>query len=367
MQLLTSVTDEMIFTLTTGSGFATTTMVEVSTVGDFTTPLTTNSSPSHCQGENQHFALTFFLCLVFFIGFLLNMFSLWVFCCRFPCWTSGTTLQFHLALSDAIATPVTPMMAVYFAMGNDWPFGRFLCQVKIALLSSHFYGSTIFLTLISIHRYITVVHFNKSCRFKRKAFVQKLCACVWCLLAIQALVYAILLPPSKEKGSSQCLSIHQRNLTDFYFIINFFLFIFGFLIPFSVSAVCYGRLANTLTNLNSSTAKGLKVKLKSQRMIGVCLLIFGVCFLPLNIVRTLGVVLKKFFPEKCDVLQQIETAYYTTWILAGVNSCLDPVLYCFGSQNFRDAFQSFQAGKLDVPNRPNRSESEMTANQREMD
>ncbi|MEQ2297644.1 hypothetical protein AMECASPLE_036691 [Ameca splendens] len=337
-------------------------MPEMITAGVFSTMLNISNSSFHCQGENQHVALTVFLCLVFFIGFLLNIFSLWVFCCRFPCWTSGTTLQFHLGLSDAIATPVTPLMAVYFAVGNDWPFGQFLCQVKIALLSSHFYGSTIFLTLISIHRYATVVHFNRSCCMKQKVFVRKLCACVWCLLVIQAVIYAILLPTSKERGNSQCLSIHQNNLTNSYFIINFILFIFGFLLPFSVSAICYGRLANKLTNLNISTSKGLKVKLKSQRMIGVCLFIFGVCFLPLNVIRTLGVVLKKFYPLKCSVLQHIETAYYATWVLAGVNSCLDPVLYCFGSQNFREAFKSLRTGKMDVPNRPNRSDSEMTAN-----
>ncbi|XP_040899048.1 P2Y purinoceptor 4 [Toxotes jaculatrix] len=314
-----------------------------------------------CLGENQHVAIPVFLCLVFFVGFLLNTFSLWVFCCRLPCWTSGTMLQFHLALSDAIATPVTPMMAVYFAMGNDWPFGRFLCQVKISLLSSHFYGSTIFLTLISIHRYTAVVHFNKSSFMKRKDFIRKLCAGVWSVLLIQAVIYAFMLPPGKVGDNSQCLSIHQRNLTDIYFVINFILFIFGFLLPFLVSAVCYSRLANTLTRLNISTAKGLKVKMKSQRMIGMCLVIFGLCFLPLNVVRTVGVVLKKYYPKECEVLQQIETAYYASWIFAGVNSCLDPLLYCFGSQNFRDAFQSFRIGqKTEVPNR---SDSEMTANQ----
>ncbi|XP_018523886.1 P2Y purinoceptor 2 [Lates calcarifer] len=313
-----------------------------------------------CHGENQHVSITVLLCLVFFLGFLLNTFSLWVFCRRLPSWTSGTTLQFHLALSDAIATPVTPMMAVYFSMGNDWPFGQFLCQVKIALLSSHFYGSTIFLTLISIHRYTAVVHFNKSSCMKRKDFVRKLCAGVWSLLLIQSLIYAFMLPPSKEGGNSQCLSIHQKNLTDTYFVINFILFIFGFLLPFLVSAVCYSRVANTLTRLNISTAKGLKVKVKSQRMIGVCLVIFGLCLLPLNVIRTVGVVLKKYYPQQCYVLQQIETAYYASWILAGVNSCLDPLLYCFGSQNFRNAFGSFRIAQVDVPNR---SDSEMTANQ----
>lgn len=322
-------------------------------------PGNSSNASGLCLAESQHVSITILLCLVFFIGFLLNTFSLWVFCCRLSCWTSGTMLQFHLALSDAIATPVTPMMAVYFAMGNNWPFGRFLCQVKIALLSSHFYGSTIFLTLISIHRYAAVVHFNRSSCIKRKEFVKKLCAGVWSVLLIQSLIFAFSLPTTKEGSNRQCLSIHQTKLTESYFVINFVLFIFGFLLPFFVSVVCYGRLANTLTRLNISTPKGLKVKVKSQRMIGMCLVIFGLCFLPLNVVRTVGVILKKYYPQQCHVLLHIETAYYTTWILAGINSCLDPLLYCFGSQNFRDAFQSLRIGQGDVQNR---SDSEMTAN-----
>ncbi|XP_034451726.1 P2Y purinoceptor 2 [Hippoglossus hippoglossus] len=316
-----------------------------------------------CHEENQHMSLIVLLCLVFFLGFLLNAFSLWVFWCRMPRWTSGTILQFHLALSDAIATPVTPMMAVYFIMDNKWPFGWFMCQVNIALLSSHFYGSTIFLTLISIHRYTTVVQFNKSSHMKQKPFVKKLCAGVWFLMLIQALVYASLFPPffvSTPKGNIQCLSIHQGNLTNSYFVINFVLFICGFLLPFVVSVVCYTRLAGSLTRLNISTAQSLKVKVKSQRMIGMCLVIFGLCFLPLNVMRTVGVVLKKYYPHKCHILLQIEKAYYACWILAGVNSCLDPLLYCFGSQNFRDAFKSLRIVQGDAPNR---SDSETSANQ----
>ncbi|XP_041793647.1 P2Y purinoceptor 2 [Chelmon rostratus] len=313
-----------------------------------------------CLGETKHVSIACLLSLVFFLGFLLNMFSLWVFCCRLPSWTSGTTLQFHLAVSDAIAIAATPMMAAYFAMGNDWPFGRFLCQVKIALLSLHFYGSIMFLTLISIHRYTAVVHVNRSSYMKRKDFVRKLCAGVWSLLLIQALIYAFMLPPSKEGSHNHCLSIHQKKLTDTYFIINFILFIIWFLLPFFVLTACYGRLANTLTRLNISRANGLRVKEKSQRMIGMCLFIFGLCFLPLNVVRTVGVVLKKYYPGQCHVLMQLETAYYASWILAGPNSCLDPLLYCFGSQKFRDTFQSLRIRQGDGPNR---SDSEMSANQ----
>ncbi|XP_029916561.1 P2Y purinoceptor 2 [Myripristis murdjan] len=322
-------------------------------------PLNSSNESESCPVQPQHVSINVLLNLVFLLGFLLNSFSLWVFCCRMPRWNPGTMLQFHLALSDAIATPATPMMAVYFAMGSHWPFGQFLCQVKIALLSSHFYGSTVFLTLISIHRYVAVVRFNRGSCMKRKAFVKKLCAGVWFVLLIQAVIYAFILPLGKAGRNNQCLSIHQKDLTEAYFVINFILFIFGFVVPFLVSAFCYKRLASTLTHLNVSTAKGLVVKVKSQRMIGVCLVIFGLCFLPLNMTRTVGVVLKKYYPQQCHVLLRFETAYYASWILAGVNCCLDPVLYCFGSQRFMATFQSLRTGLKDVQNR---SDSDLSGN-----
>lgn len=324
------------------------------------TTLNSSNVSGPCQDEAPHASIITLMLLIFFLGFLLNVFSLWAFCCRFPTWTSGTLLQFHLAISDAMATPVIPMMAVYFAKGNVWRFGHFLCQVKIALLSCHFCGSTVFLMLISIHRYISVVHFNRSSYLKQKNFVRKLCAGIWCGLLIQALIYGIILPPTKVGGEYKCLSVYQAKLTDILFVINFIHFIVSFLLPFFVSAVCYGRLALTLTSLNINSAKGLKVKVKSQRMIGVCLLIFGVCLLPLNVIRTVGIVSKKYYPGHCRLLARMETIYYVSWIFAGVNTCLDPLLYCFGSQNFRDAFGSFRIRQRDITNK---SDSETTANQ----
>ncbi|CAB1432331.1 unnamed protein product [Pleuronectes platessa] len=112
-------------------------------------PKNNSNGSGPCEDGKQPMSLIVLLCLVFFLGFLLNAFSLWVFWFRMPRWTSGTTLQFHLALSDAIAFPVIPMMAVYFVIDNNWTFGRALCHVNVALLSAHFYGSTIFLTLIT--------------------------------------------------------------------------------------------------------------------------------------------------------------------------------------------------------------------------
>ncbi|KAK9974960.1 hypothetical protein ABG768_023024 [Culter alburnus] len=300
------------------------------------------SQGNTCSPEPEHVSLAVILCLVYLLGLLLNGFSLWVFTCRIHKWNSGTILQFNLALSDAIITPLTPLMAVYFAM-DDWIFGGFICQLKIAVLSVHFSGSVIFLTLISIHRYMTVVHFRRSSLMKRKTFVKKLCAGIWCFLIILGIIYGCLLPVTTEKTSvtekMQCLTIHQTTLTDAYFIINFVFFFFWCILPLTISVFCYSRLASSLSRININSVQGQSVKNKSLKMIGICLVIFGLCFLPLNVVRTIGVVVKKYHPKECMLLLRLQTAYYVCYILAGINCCLDPLIYFFGSSNFIKAFR----------------------------
>ncbi|XP_060739286.1 cysteinyl leukotriene receptor 2-like [Tachysurus vachellii] len=311
-----------------------------------------------CPPVAQHISLTVLLCLVYMTGLLLNGFSLWVFIFRMSKWNSGTVLQFNLAISDLLASPATPLMAAYFVNGNNWEFGTFLCELKIALVSAHFYGSIVFLTLISVHRYVVVVHFKRSSPFKRKAFVKKLCFVVWLFLLSGAIVYAILLPVTNEDGHKQCLSIHQSKLTSAYFIINFVLFTLGFLVPFITAAVCYSCLARSVIKVNVNSMHGQTIKSKSLKMIGLCLVIFGLCFFPLNVTRTVAVIIKKYYPEHCQLLLHTETAYYFSYVLAGINCCLDPLIYFFGSHNFNKAFRGSVRMVKRHQEKDNKTESE---------
>lgn len=298
------------------------------------------SLPDLCEPESQHITLTIILSLLFLGGALLNGFSLWVFWFRMKNWSAGTILQFHLGLSDVIVTPVTPLMAAYFAMGNSWPFGQFLCQLEIALLSVHFYGSIMFLTLISIHRYLAVVRHKSNCAMKRVGFIRKTCGAIWLLLLAQGTSCFVFLGTSQVGNRTQCLSIHQGEYIEAYFVMNFIMLFPAFLLPFSIAAVCYCRLASSVSRINANSAKGQAIKARSLKMVAVCLLIFGVCFAPLNVTRTVGVMIKKYYPEQCRLLLKVETSYYVAWILACANCCFDPLIYCFGSPDFNSAVHS---------------------------
>lgn len=49
--------------------------------------------------------------------------------------------------------------------------------------------------------------------------------------------------------------------------------------------------------------------------------------------------MKKYHPKECMLLLRLQTAYYVCYILAGINCCLDPLIYFFGSSNFIKAFR----------------------------
>ncbi|XP_015462741.3 lysophosphatidic acid receptor 6-like [Astyanax mexicanus] len=293
-----------------------------------------------CPMEPKHISIAIVLCMILLLGLLLNIFSVWVFMCRMPKWKPGTILQFHLAVSDAAICPLAPFIMVYFAKGGNWPFGNFMCRLKIALLTTHFYGSILFLTLISVYRYVSVVYHRQDSRLKQKDFVKKLCAGVWLFVLVKGAVCAALIGESTVGNQTVCLNIHQTNNINVYFAMNLIFFIPGFLVPFSISLYCYIRLARSVSTINICHQKGKRIKSKSYKMVAICLVIFGLCFLPMNVVRTVVVVVKKYFSGNCDLLSKVETAYYVSWVLSSANCCLDPLIYCFSSENFTKAVRS---------------------------
>ncbi|TSV94903.1 Cysteinyl leukotriene receptor 1 [Bagarius yarrelli] len=199
---------------------------------------------------------------------------------------------------------------------------------------------SVFLTLISIHRYVSVVYHSQEFCIKQKAFVKKLCVGVWVFMLINGLVFILVLDASTLGKHTLCFSIHQEQYIKFYFGVNLALLLLGFLIPFTISLVCYSRLARSVSGINICHQKGKLIKRKSCQMIAVCLLVFVVCFMPINVIQTVMVVVKKFYPKHCHLLLQLETSYYASWILSSANCSLDPLIYCFSSKNFMTAFRS---------------------------
>ncbi|KAG9465790.1 hypothetical protein GDO78_017726 [Eleutherodactylus coqui] len=293
-----------------------------------------------CQPQTINRFIPIFLSFIFFIGFMLNCISLWIFWFRVKQWNSTVILQFNLAISDAIITPAAPLIIIY-SLTDHWTFGTFLCQFKVFLLSTHMYGSIYFLTLISIHRYFTVAQNVRRKALTTKPFITRLCIAVWVCLLLQGIPFFFVLQTSEVHGVTKCLSFHQTEQAVLFFVWNWVILFSGLLLPFMTTLVCYSLLIQYMLNVNPMNTLTNVMVSKSVQTIFVSLVIFIICYIPVHITRTMGVTIILFFPTMCSLLEGVEVAYYITWMLSGTNCCMDPIIYCYASDRFRLTFTSW--------------------------
>ncbi|KAM5145491.1 P2Y purinoceptor 4-like [Mantella aurantiaca] len=249
-------------------------------------------------------------------------------------------LQFNLAISDALITPAAPLIVMYY-LSNKWTFDLLLCQLMVFLLSTNMYGSIYFLTIISIHRYVTIAHNFKRSALARKMFIQKLCLFVWGCLLCQGLPFFLVLKTTKVQGITKCLSFRKTEQSYLFFAWNCVILFTGLLIPFSITLVCYSFLIRYMRKVNPINTFSKVMVSKSVRTISISLIIFIICYIPIHITRTLGVTIMLLYPDLCSLLESVEDAHFYTWMLSGTNCCLDPLLYCFASKRFKYAFTSW--------------------------
>ncbi|XP_061460468.1 P2Y purinoceptor 2-like [Rhineura floridana] len=313
---------------------------------------TTNTT--QCQPWELHLAIPVLWGILSVGGLVFNSISLWIFWFTIKRWNSSIMLQFNLALVDVIVLPVTPLMVTYFSLGNHWPFGQFICQFQVFLLSTHLYGSIYFLMLISIHRYQVVVHYNAKSLWRQKSFLKKLVLVFWAFLILQGLPLFFFLRTAVIDKSIKCLSIYQSKLAYLYLAYRVFLGVVCFLIPFGICLTSYAMLGAYIAQISQANLRGRVMKTKSRQMITITMVIFTVCFAPLHICQTVGVIVRYYWTS-CTLRYCVEIAYYVSLVFSMASCCLDPFIYNFANEKFHKSFSNsltrllFSKGKKRCP------------------
>ncbi|XP_063794548.1 P2Y purinoceptor 4-like [Pseudophryne corroboree] len=299
--------------------------------------LNTSGNYTGCQTPPTIPFTPIFLSFIYFVCFVFNCISLWIFWFRVKQWNSSVVLQFNLAISDAIITPAAPLMIIY-SVTDHWTYGTFLCQFMAFMLSVQVYGSIYFLTLISVHRYFTVARNNNSTSWTRKPFITKLCLGVWGFLLVQGFPFFFVLQTSEVHGVTKCLNSHRTELAMLFFVWNWVALFTSVLFPFSITLVCYILLSRYILKVNPMNTLSKVMVTKSLQTILVSLIIFIICFIPVHITRTVDVTISLFFPTLCSLLEIVDVSYYFASLMTATNCCLDPIIYCFASARFRSTF-----------------------------
>ncbi|XP_041957665.1 chemokine-like receptor 1 [Alosa sapidissima] len=236
--------------------------------------------------------------------------------------TVNSSWYLSLAVSDFLFCTTVPFNGVYMATGH-WHFGLFMCKFISVAFPLNMYSSIFLLLVISVDRCMCVVFpvWTQNHRtLRRSSAIIVLVWIVSALLTLPSLVF-----PTTQTIKDQTKCIHDHNSTAFsresVVLIGF---VFGLAIPLMVIVICYSVIMLKLrANRMMRSSKPFKV-------MTAVIITFVMCWLPFQIFRLMEV----YYTSCSSAL--LKTGIQVTITIAYANSFMNPILYSFMGQDFRN-------------------------------
>ena len=281
--------------------------------------------------------------VIFLLGLLGN--SLVILVVAFDKNMRNTTniLILVLAVADLLFIVFcVPFTAASYAL-PIWPFGRVWCKVVQYLIYVTAYASVYTLVLMSLDRYLAVVHAIRSMSLRTEVNTWLAVAVTWAIILLGhvplLLEHDVMTYQHIQEERSTCTNVHHID-HDHKGILFFACFIsFGYLLPLSAVCLMYGLMLKRLHGATpggvSKSQESIRAKRRVTKMVVIIVAVFAVCWLPIQIILLLQQL--NVYPSSA-VFIGVQIA---SNCLAYMNSCVNPFLYAFLSENFRRSFKKF--------------------------
>ncbi|XP_041509419.1 N-formyl peptide receptor 2 [Microtus oregoni] len=279
------------------------------------------------------------LSITFFLGLLGNGLVIWVAGFRMA-HTVTTICYLNLALADFSFTATLPFLITSMAMKEKWPFGWFMCKLVHIVVDINLFGSVFLIALIALDRCICVLHPVWAQNHRTVSLARKVIIGPWILALILTLPIFLFLTTVRIPGGHVYCTFSFASWGDtemervnaaitMLTVRGIIRFIIGFSMPMSIVAICYGLIAAKIHRralVNSS---------RPLRVLTAVVASFFICWFPFQLVALLGTVWLKesLFSGGYKILDML---VHPTSSLAFFNSCLNPMLYVFVGQDFRE-------------------------------
>ncbi|XP_076017954.1 C-X-C chemokine receptor type 2-like [Genypterus blacodes] len=299
-----------------------------------------------CETKPPGFTASLALCIIYMASFLLaipgNVLVGWVIGISRRALTPSDVYLIHLTIADGLLVLTLPFWAIAAIQG--WIFGDFMCKVLSLTIEANFYTSIIFLACISIDRYIAIVHASESRNSRQQRCSWAACASVWvlgCTLALPALFNDAF----RIEPDSDTMTCSERfdfgSATSWRTATRGFRHIFGFGIPLIIMVTCY-----SITIARLLRTRGFH-KHRAMRVIIAVVIVFMLCWTPYHMAMVADMLLRaELVLFTCAVRTSLNAALPITHGLALLHCCINPVLYAFVGEKFRNKLKKLLQRKL---------------------
>lgn len=282
-----------------------------------------------------------FFSIICFLGFFGNLLVIIVVIFNHQMRNTTNLLILNLAFADMFFIIIcVPFTATTYAL-PIWPFGDAWCKIYQYILNVTAYASVYTLVLMSLDRYLAVVHpiSSMTLRTDRNACIMILISWgIICLANIPILIqYSSYSYVYGGQSRSTCINlpmVHDPKQGKLFYGC---FFAFCYVIPLTLVVVLYGamlkRLLHGVVPRGSQSGEGHRSKRRVTRMVVVVVVMFALAWLPFQVIFMV-----QFFGTYPTSTAFIGIKIACT-CFAYMNSCVNPFLYAFFSENFRKSFR----------------------------
>ncbi|XP_063791752.1 type-2 angiotensin II receptor [Pseudophryne corroboree] len=306
--------------------------------------LTSNLTPTASCFNNtfpgfQLDLLPVFYASIFIFGFIGNSLVITVLCRQRELKSVANVYILNLALADLLFLATLPFWATYYAFGLNWMFGAVMCKISSSILTLSLFASIFLVSCMSVDRYLAIVYPLRSQRRTVKQAVVVAFA-MWTLAILSTLptfyfrntfyienldVHACIMDFPKEKYSSWCLAMSLLKTS------------LGFCLPVTIIMTSY-----LMIGLNLKNPKGPILQKQNRgrvlKIVTAIVICFLICWLPFHVLSFLDALTRMNIIKNCRINTFLDEAMPLSICLGFSNSCINPLLYCFVGNQFRENF-----------------------------
>ncbi|XP_040268473.1 C-C chemokine receptor type 4-like [Bufo bufo] len=272
----------------------------------------------------------FFFYMVFMISLLGNGLILFLLLKFENVKTVTNFFILNLVVSDLLFTLPLPFWGYYHS--HQWIFGKTSCKMLASMFYIGFYSSILFLTMMTVDRYMAVVHAIYSTRTRNLLYVCVVSGTIWVVSFFSAIPKFILYGTREDsilgvlcgETGFNIDKINSWKLVGYYQQLVMF-----FVLPLIIVLYCY-----TLIVIKLHYSK-MHNKDKAIKLIFFIVLAFFLCWTPYNIIIFIKArqISEDYSDDDCD--ETIDYAFFICRNIAYFHCCINPFFYTFVGTKFR--------------------------------
>ncbi|XP_078657371.1 somatostatin receptor type 2-like [Branchiostoma floridae x Branchiostoma belcheri] len=244
----------------------------------------------------------------------------------------------NLALADVLSMLGVPFTSASTAI-ERWVFGRAMCKIVQSVDALNMFSSVFNLAVLSVDRYLTIVCSHSHAHLRRPKVALVVSLSVWVaaiLVTIPVIIVSDMIP--RGSGEYECTLIWPDNVVFWHKAFTSYTFVIGFVVPLAVICISYLMVVRHLrqnTSAHTAVARvSVRMRVKVTRTVTAMIVTFVVCKLPFHLCQLVS--LATTLHPTLGLL----VVFHTAMAMSYVNSCVNPILYAFMSQRFRESFRA---------------------------